>query len=57
MVILYSFDSVSVVFDIIKSIVNIIIVIQIFYYIFKYDRTKNLEYAIWALLLLGVLGL
>lgn len=44
-------------FDIIKSIVNIIIVIEIFYYIFKYDRTKNLEYAIWALLLLGVLGL
>ena len=44
-------------FNIIKTIVDIIIVIQIIYYVFKYDRTKNLEYAIWALLLLGVLGL
>lgn len=44
-------------FNIIKTIVDIVIVIQIIYYVFKYDRTKNLEYAIWALLLLGVLGL
>lgn len=43
--------------DIIKIIVDIIVGIQIIYYVFKYDRTKNLEYAIWALLLLGVLGL